>query len=133
MGSLELIDGIIIFVYMIGYLAIAFYKARSINNINEYSISDHGRWHNIVVISAILAVLISTITIGAIENIYLYGLFFAIPRIIAPLSWLFVLKVYGERIREFKGCLSISDVMQKLYGLPGKWVTDIATDRKSVV
>lgn len=125
MGSLELIDGIIIFIYITGYLATAFYKAISLNN--EYSINDHSRWHNTIAISAILTVSISTVTIGAIENIYLYGLFFAIPRILAPLSWLLILKVYAERTGEFKGCLSISDIMQRLYGYPGRWITDIAT------
>ncbi|CAK6537204.1 MAG: Signal transduction histidine kinase [Candidatus Midichloria mitochondrii] len=125
MGSLGLVDGVVVFVYITGYLATTFYKARSINN--EYSINDHSIWRDVVAVSAMLAVSISTVTIGAMENIYLYGLFFAIPRIVAPLSWLLILKVYAERTGEFKGCLSISDIMQRLYGVPGRWVTDIAT------
>ena len=126
MGSLQPIDVIIIFVYIIGCIAVGFYRAKHITNIREYTLGP-GRFHDIVIVSTIFATSISAgVTIGTIEKIYTYGVFFAITRIIAPLFWFIMLKVYAEHIEQFRGCLSISDIMQKLYGTTGRWVTNVA-------
>jgi len=125
-GSLQLIDAVIILIYVTGCVVIGLYKARNITNIREYTIGS-GRFHDVVIVSTIFATLISaSATTGTVEKIYAYGLFFAIPRIIAPLCLVIMIKIYGEHIDQFKGCLSISDIMHKLYGAYGRWITNFA-------
>ena len=42
-------------------------------------------------------------------------------------------QVYGKNISKFRGCISISDTMERLYGKAGKCVTDIVTLSLAVV
>ena len=35
-------------------------------------------------------------------------------------------KMYGKNIDQFPGCMSISDIMDKLYGKTGRWTTNFS-------
>ena len=37
-----------------------------------------------------------------------------------------MVQIFGKNIDQFNGCLSISDVMGKLYGETGRWITNTA-------
>lgn len=34
--------------------------------------------------------------------------------------------MYGKNIDQFPGCMSISDIMDKLYGKTGRWTTNFS-------
>ncbi|MDJ1305690.1 MAG: hypothetical protein MRQ09_05615 [Candidatus Midichloria sp.] len=42
-------------------------------------------------------------------------------------------KLYGNNIDQFQGCLSISDIMNKLYGNTGRWITNSSSLLISIV
>ncbi|MDJ1257655.1 MAG: hypothetical protein MRQ07_03240 [Candidatus Midichloria sp.] len=44
-----------------------------------------------------------------------------------PFFWLFIARAYGKNIDQFQGCISISDIMTKLYGNTVRWITNIAS------
>ena len=62
---------------------------------------------------------------GIVEKVYSLGLFFAITSLFVPLFWLIMVQIFGKNIDQFKGCLSVSDIMEKLYGRIGRWITNI--------
>ena len=127
MGSLQFIDVFIIFFYIIGCISVGFYRAKYITSIKEYTLGP-GRLNDIVIVSIIFTISINTSsTISIIEKINIYGAFFAITKIIALFFWPIMIKVYAAHIDRFKGCLSISDIMQTLYGNVGRWVTNVTS------
>ena len=125
MGSLHFVDIIIIASYIACCIAVGLYRAKHISNIREYTIGP-GRFHDIVIISTIFATSISSgSTIGTVEKIYVYGLFFAVTRMLSPFFWYIMIHLYAKHIDNFRDCISISDIMYKLYGNTGRWITNV--------
>ncbi|MDJ1257526.1 MAG: hypothetical protein MRQ07_02580 [Candidatus Midichloria sp.] len=63
---------------------------------------------------------------------YTLGLFFAITCLAEPFKWAIITWLYGKNIDQFSDCMLISDIMTKLYGEAGRWVTNIASLTLSV-
>lgn len=127
MQSLHIIDWAIIFIYLIGCLVIGLYKSRKIKNIKGYALG---------AINVPTGVLVSTIfathigagsSIGIVEQIFALGLIFVVSQIISPVFWLVSAWIFGRNIEKFRSCLSLSDIMDKLYGKPGRWVANFAS------
>ncbi|CAK6536981.1 MAG: hypothetical protein IRD7MM_00440 [Candidatus Midichloria mitochondrii] len=69
---------------------------------------------NIILISTILATFIGAGSIlGVAEKVYKFGIFYMIPFLCMPFFWLVTAQIYGKNIKQFRGCMSVSD-MQKL-------------------
>lgn len=120
------IDIIIIGIFLFANILIALSKYKKINNIREYALSDN------ITSGALMATLFATYigagsTVGNIEKVYEKGLIFAIAMMFGPLIWLTTAKVFANNIEYFKekGCMSISDVMEVLYGKTARWITNI--------
>lgn len=64
---------------------------------------------------------------GCIEKVYILGVFFVVTQIFCPLSWILASKIYGENISQFRGCLSLSDIMRQLYGSVGRHIANITS------
>ena len=123
---IHIIGVTIICAYLIGCLIVGFYKSRKIKNITEYTLGGK-KFATIVIVSTIFATHIgASSTIGTVEKVYSLGLFFAVVCFFSPLLWLIMVQIFGKNIDQFNGCLSISDVMGKLYGETGRWITNTA-------
>lgn len=119
-------DIAIIAVFLLSNILIAFSKYKKISNIREYTLSDN------ISSGALMATLFATYigagsTVGNIEKVYEKGLIFAVAMMFGPLIWITTAKVFSSNIEYFKekGCMSISDVMEVLYGKPARWITNI--------
>lgn len=62
-------------------------------------------------------------TIGAVERIYTLGIFYGIAYLVNPLFWLITAGIFTKNLERFEGCLSLPDIMNRLYGAPGRWTT----------
>lgn len=62
-------------------------------------------------------------TIGIINKIYSSGLIVIISTFFFSFSWLILAAIIAPRIYKFKGCISIGDMMELLYGRTARWIT----------
>ncbi|MFN8833018.1 MAG: sodium:solute symporter, partial [Alphaproteobacteria bacterium] len=129
MNNLHAIDIAVIIGYLILCLVIGLYKAGKIKTIREYTLGT-GRISTVVLLFTIFATHVGAgSTIGVVEKVHSMGLIFAVTLLAQPLFWLITTKIFAGNIDVFKkaGCMSVSDVMQILYGKPGKWVTNVVS------
>lgn len=132
MSNLHIVDIIIIAAYLVGCLIIGFYKSKKIHNIEEYTLGGR-RFGTLVIVATLFATFISaSATVGIVEKVYQLGLFYAITCVLAPVFWLIMGFIYGKNIDQFRGCLSVSDIMERLYGKIGRWVTNICAIALSI-
>ncbi|WP_165379605.1 sodium:solute symporter family transporter [Rickettsiales endosymbiont of Peranema trichophorum] len=126
---LELIrpDLLIVFFYLVACLVLGFYKVGTLKNIKEYTLGTGG-FTNFALIATLFATYIGAAsTTGTIEEVYNEGVLFIIIQAAEPIPWFIAAYVFGRNIEQFRGCISISDIMTRLYGAPGKWVTNVSS------
>ncbi|MDF3046930.1 MAG: putative periplasmic sensor histidine kinase, partial [Candidatus Midichloriaceae bacterium] len=126
MNNLHAIDIAVIIGYLILCLVIGLYKAGKIKTVREYTLGT-GYISTAVLIFTLFATYIGAgSTVGTVEKLHSMGLMYAIALSTIPVFWVITAKIFGENIDVFKkaGCMSVSDIMQFLYGKPGKWVTN---------
>ncbi|MDJ1258098.1 MAG: sodium:solute symporter family protein [Candidatus Midichloria sp.] len=128
MYNIHVIDIAIIILYFVVCIGIGLYKYKSIKTIEEYTLGGRN-FPDLVIITTIFATAVgASSTVGVVEKVYTLGVFFAIyPIAEALLMWLVTSKIYCKNINQFHDCISISDIMDKLYGKAGRWVTNIAS------
>ncbi|RZI47290.1 hypothetical protein EDM53_02860 [Rickettsiales endosymbiont of Peranema trichophorum] len=118
------IDTFIVICYFVGCLAVAFWKSHRIKTIREYTLGS-GSVSTTVLVCTIFATAIGAgSTIGTVSEVYRLGLLSIVACCFLPGFWLISCYIFSD-IRQFKGCLSVSDIMSVLYGEPGRWVTNI--------
>ena len=123
MGKLHIIDISIVGIYLLLCLAIGLYKSTKIKTIKEYAVGNKD-FSTFTIIATIFATYISANgTVGKIEGIYNFGLIFGLALLFVPFNWLLVKNIYAKNIDQFKGCISMSEIMQKLYGNCGNYIT----------
>jgi|SRR5271156_2106549 len=127
MQSLHSVDIFIIITYLIGCLIIGFISSKKINNIRDYAI---GRKYvnTALLIGTFIATDIgASSTVGVSERVFSLGLIFSIAIVFRPLFWLLAANVFSKNIQHFrdKGCISISDIMELLYGSSARWVANV--------
>lgn len=122
---LHTIDICIIALYLVTCLVLGLYKSREIKNIRDFALG--GKYTpTVVLVATIFSTNIGAgASMGVIERIYSMGLIFAAARMISPLFWIITAKIFTPNIEQFKDCISMSDVMEKLYGKFGRWCTNI--------
>jgi len=127
MGKLESIDILIVGVYLILCLLIGLYKTTKIKNIRDYAIGNK-EFSIMVIISTIYATHVSANqVIAKVEQIYNVGMVFAGALFFMPVAWILVKNIFAKNIGNFEGCISISEIMHRLYGKSGLIVTNIIT------
>ena len=119
------IDFFIVVAYLVLCLIIGFYKSTKIKSIAEYTIGA-GDFATIVIMATIFATDIGpAATLGAVEKIYTLGFAFVIVRIARFLGYVVLIAFYAPNVTKFKGCISLSDIIQKLYGKYSMWIVNI--------
>ncbi len=134
MQNLHVVDVVVIGLYLVLCLVIGFYKMGSIKTIREYTLGS-GYISTSVLMFTIFATYIGARpTVGSVEKIHSLGLIFTIGVLAEPLFWITTARVYAKNITIFKkaGCMSVSDIMELLYGKSGKWITNVSSIVMSV-
>jgi SSS family solute:Na+ symporter len=127
--NLHIIDIAIIIGYLAVCLVIGFLTSKKIKNIRDYAIGS-GHISTAVLVGTFFATDIGAgATVGSVEKIQTMGLIFIIAVLCRPLFWLIASKIFSKNIGVFKaaGCISISDIMQHVYGIPGRWITSVVS------
>lgn len=124
---MHLLDFGIIGSYFLICITLGLTKSKLVKNIKDYTL---GRSHfsTAVLVSTIFATSISSSSsIGKIENIYKYGLIYAVPSLFIFIYWLITAKLFARVIDRFRNCLSLNEIMQNVYGKPGLVLTNCST------
>ena len=134
MHNIHIIDIYIIILYFVVCIGIGLYKYKSVKTLKEYTLGGKN-FPDLVIITTLFATYIGeTDVLGVVTEVYQLGLFFAVAILIEPIAmWLLSARLYGKNIDQFQSCMSISDIMSKLYGQAGRWVTNISALFMSVV
>lgn len=134
MHNLHTIDLSIIFGYLAICLILGCVRIKSIKTIRDYAMG--GKFITTpMLIGTLFATQIGAgATVGRIEKIHSLGSVFAIVILLSPLVWVTTYYVFANRIMEFKakGCMTLSDVMEYMYGKPGRWITNITAKALSI-
>ena len=121
------IDLIIIAVYLIACLIIGFYKVDKINNIREYSLGKSS-FPTVILVATIFSTYVSArASIADIGLVYSSGLIYGIPLLLSFILWFVHAKVFVSNIYRFQDCITISDIMYKLYGKVGLIICNISS------
>lgn len=124
---MHLIDISIVIAYVIICLIIGLIKARPVNTAAKFSVL-YKQIPNSMLICTMFASSIGAGSIfGASERIYIHGPLLVLFTLIQPAYWWISSKIFAPRIAEFSDCITISQIMNKLYGKPGKWISAIST------
>ncbi|MHC0448572.1 MAG: sodium:solute symporter family protein, partial [Candidatus Lariskella arthropodorum] len=124
---MHIIDVIIVIAYLSLCILIGLYKSGSIKTLKEYTLGK-GSFSDIVIITTLFATDIGAgSVIGNISKVYMLGSFYIVALLFSPVLWIISAKIYGQNIDQFRGLMSISDIMEKLYGKTGRCVTNIAS------
>ncbi|MBS0236694.1 MAG: sodium:solute symporter family protein [Proteobacteria bacterium] len=125
-GKMSAVDLLVIAIYMVICLFIGVKKAGSIRNIKEFALGDKQISTAVLVSTMYATYLGAGVTIGTIEAIGSMGLIFALAVLIGPIRWLIWGKLIGANIEQFRGCLSMGEIMYRLYGPEGRMITNVA-------
>ncbi|WP_339041855.1 sodium:solute symporter family protein [Candidatus Lariskella endosymbiont of Hedychridium roseum] len=128
---MHIIDITIVITYLALCIFIAFYKYKSVRTLKEYTIG-RGYFPSIVIITSLFTTLGSANVIGSIGQVYALGMFFVVTRLLSPLFWIIMAKIYGQNIDQFRTCISLGDIMELLYGKIGRWVSNIVSILHSI-
>lgn len=133
MNSIHIIDAAIVGVYLIACIWIGLYRFKSTRTLREYTLG-RGDFPDIVIVTTILATFIGAGSVtGIVAKTYELGMFCIATHLCIPLFWLIMVEIYAKNINQFRGCMSLSDIMELLYGQPGRWITNILSTLLSVV
>lgn len=122
-GKLAYIDVAIIAVYMLICLYIGCKSVGRIKNIKDYTLGP-SRISTAVLVATIYATHLGAgATISAIERISVIGILFAVTLFLSPINWWLGYLIFGRNIRQFKGCITLIDIMEHLYGRLGRIMT----------
>ncbi|MBA8667939.1 sodium:solute symporter family protein, partial [Holosporaceae bacterium 'Namur'] len=122
MLMLSYVDLSIVLFFLITCLVIGLYKSTQIKSLKEFAIG----YKEVSITILVCAIFASHIgagsTIGIVGKIYEFGTIFVIRQLLWPIYWLITYKVIAQNIGQFRECMTLGEIMFKLYGLPGRWV-----------
>lgn len=119
------LDILVIFAYLIGCLFVGLYKSTKIKNLTEYSLGKAQYPSTVMAITIFATSISSYSTIGTVEKIYSLGFFFIVSFITKPIFFLISGNMLSRNIDKFKGCISITDLFEVLYGKTSKMAVTI--------
>ena len=119
-------DITVLAVYLSFCLCIGLYKASRVKSLRTFALGGSSLSSPILVITIFATAYGAGSTIGYTQKIFNSGTLFIVCLLFEPLFWLVTAWIFARNIERFAGCLSISEIMYRLYGLSGRWVTSIS-------
>lgn len=124
-GRLSFVDALLIATYLVACLMLGIKKAGSIKNMKDYALG--GNISTMALVATIYASYLGAgSTISNIEKISAIGALVAVTILITPIRWILSVYIFGKNIEQFRGCITMGDIMYRLYDQPGRIVTCIA-------
>lgn len=118
-------DNFIISGYLIVVLIIGFYKSRNIRTMREFSIADKNYSLPIMVATLTATAIGGGSTLGIISSIFTSGVVYILISLGNPINQLLVAQFFIEKLDNFTDCISIGDIMDKLYGKNARIISGI--------
>lgn len=122
---LQDIDILITIVYLSLCLVLGLSKGKTIRTLRQFAVGAGNAKAPLLTAVTFATVIGAGSTVGAVGKTYTLGLIFVIAQLMIPLFWLISAKIFAHSIERFKDCLTLSQVMYKLYGRPGRWVASV--------
>ena len=118
-----LFDIAIIIIYFVLCFAIGLHKFYKIDTPKKFALG-YSTFSSGMLMCIILSTTIGAGTIfGYTNKLYILGLGFLIAQLVKPIYWYIMSRIFGGNIDKFLGCTSLSEVMYKLYGTSGRWIS----------
>ena len=116
MGKLHIIDVFIVAVYFVLITLVGLLQSKKIKTLKDYTLGDREVLNHILV-TTIFATWAGSAIVGNVTKLYELGLYYIIPFLVGiSLFWLVTKLLFVNCIDRFEGCISISDIIFKLYG-----------------
>ena len=117
---LNQIDIVIVISFFAACILLSIFTAKKIENIREYALGK-GQYSQLLMVGTVFATSISSYsTIGTIEKIIGLGFFFVLSFITKPVFFFLTGLILSKGAAKFKDCISVADVIEKMYGrVPG--------------
>ncbi|AIF81401.1 putative periplasmic sensor histidine kinase [endosymbiont of Acanthamoeba sp. UWC8] len=132
MLKLSYIDLFIVITFLVICLIIGLYKSVKIKTLKDFAVG----YKNISVTVLVCTIFASSVgassTIGITSKIYEFGAVFIVLQLLIPVYWLITAKIVTRNIDQFKDCISMGEIMYKLYGMPGRWMLALAATARSL-
>lgn len=120
-----MIDNIIVVGYLVFVLLLGFYKGRNIKNMREFSIADR-KYSLLVMVATVTATVIGGgATLGLISSVFSVGIVYILIAFGNPINGFLVGQFFVDKIENFADCISVGDIMKKLYGKNAQVITGI--------
>lgn len=121
-----MIDLAIVLFYMIGVLGVGIFSGLSVRDLEDYSISKTP-FTTFVLVAAIFATLVGGgSTMGVSEKVFSTGMVFLLACVSFVIRDLIIAIVFVPKFDQYKGCLTVGDIMAIYYGKVGKICVGIA-------
>lgn len=120
-----MLDNIIIISYLVLTLIIGFYKGRNIKSMQEFSVADKKYSLPILVATMTATVIGGGATLGLISSIFSVGVAYIFIAFGNPINRFLVSQFFVDRIDRFADCISVGDIMHRLYGRHAQIITGI--------
>ncbi|AIF81448.1 putative periplasmic sensor histidine kinase [endosymbiont of Acanthamoeba sp. UWC8] len=129
---LSYIDLSIVLFFLFTCLVIGLYKSAQIKTLKEFALGFKGVSVTVLVCAIFASSVGAGSTIGVVGKIYESGFLFVVRQLLAPIYWIILIRIIINNINLFKGCITLSEIMFKLYGMPGRWVIVLASIIRSL-
>jgi SSS family solute:Na+ symporter len=113
------IDAIIVYAFLLITLLVGLWAGRDVKTIREYAISNRNYGTGVLAITMIATYLTGSQAIGYAGHVFNDGVFFPfITRVFCGVIICFLFTAYylAPKMHRFMGCLTLAEVMGKLYG-----------------
>jgi SSS family solute:Na+ symporter len=118
-------DNIIISSYLVIVLIIGFYKSLNIKSMREFSIADKNYSLPIMVATLTATAIGGGSTMGIISSIFTYGVVYIFISFGNPVNKFLTGQFFIEKLEQFNDCISVGDIMHKLYGKNARIISGI--------
>lgn len=120
-----MIDNLIVISYLVFVLWLGFYKGRNIKNMREFSVADR-KYSLLVMVATLSATVIGGgATLGIISSVFSVGIVYILISFGNPINHFLVGQFLVDKIESFSDCISVGDIMKKLYGTKAQIITGI--------
>ncbi|MEL6413093.1 MAG: hypothetical protein AAFQ08_03135, partial [Bacteroidota bacterium] len=119
------LDHQIVYGFLLLTLLYGLYVGRNNKDIADYAIARKSYGTSTLVLTLLATQIGGFSTLGKVQSIFSDGLIMSAAAIGYPISYLFLAFFVAPRMERFEGCLTLGDVMGRLYGPTSKWVTGV--------
>ncbi|MFH1743664.1 MAG: sodium:solute symporter family protein [bacterium] len=118
-------DNSIIVFYLLLVLFLGLWSGRRLHTLKEFSVS-HGSYTSLAIFATLSASFIGGgFSIGNAEKVFLFGIVNIVALWGFSLKEILVARFIAPRMGNFPGAISPGDIMQSMYGKPGKVITGL--------